>query len=114
MAFLLVQLVGVVIWAANEHSQRVELQHNFDDFKMTMRERARNIEMSIDRLDTNGSRQMSLVVDRQNINVNRANQMEMRLTSQLERLNLQAEFLAKTDHRVDELEKRAPLPAAPP
>jgi hypothetical protein len=105
LMFLLVQLVGVVIWASNEHSQRVELQHQFEEFKSTMRDRAKTIDMAIDRIDTNGSRGLAIVQDRQNINVARANQVEERVNSSQARLNIIGEFIAKLDARVDALEK---------
>ena len=109
--FLIVQLVGVVIWASNEHSQRVELQHQFDDFKVTMRERAKTIDAAVDRLDTVGSRRLALVEDRQTVNINRFNIMDERTLALQTRLNGLADLIIQTEKRVDELEKK---PSPPP
>jgi hypothetical protein len=120
LGFLLVQLVGVVIWAANEHAQRIELQHNFDDFKVSMRERAVSIDRALERLDTSGSRALALVADRQVTNVTRANLIEDRISSTVTRLDVQGAALGRIDqrlenidHRLDELEKQHPPPKAP-
>jgi hypothetical protein len=120
LAFLLVQLVGVVIWAANEHSQRIELQHQFEEFKTNMRDRAGAIERSIDHLDNTGTRGLALVQERQNNNSGRANLIEDRISSVVSRLDVQGGFLGKMDQRLDVIERKlfvsppSPLILSPP
>jgi hypothetical protein len=120
LAFLLVQLVGVVIWAANEHSQRVELQHQFEEFKTNMRDRARAIEVTVDRLDNSGTRGLALVQERQNANGARANMIDDRISSIVTRLDIQGGFIGKMDQRLDVLERKvfgnsqSPLLLTPP
>lgn len=98
-ALVSAQFVALVVWAQNEHSSRVELEHRFNSYTTYVDNSLRDLASAdikrddrIDRLDNFGTRTEIATGQR-------LNSFEMRFSDISERLRKFDERLNEIDHR---------------
>jgi hypothetical protein len=86
VTFALMQLAGIIVWAANEHAARAELDRRFAMHIMDQRREMDGLEARMDRIDYNGTRALQVVEDRQNGVLRRLDAQDMRMNELSQRV----------------------------